>query len=101
MITRFERFILFLWSTFFYIYGSCDAMSSILLSIQRGFGLLSSKPIGTRDRVLEVVLMTRRVRVTPRVRVGWGKNSEYGSGTGTGNIMGYGSGSTNAVPADL
>ena len=78
-------------------------MSSMLLSIQRGFGLLSSKPIGTRDRVLEVVLMTRRVRVNPRVRVGSGRNSEYGSGTGTGNIMGYGygSGSTNTVPADL
>ena len=45
-------------------------MSSILLSIQRGFGLLSSKPIGTRDQVLEVVIMTRRVRVNPRVWVG-------------------------------
>src|SRR6218665_2394213 len=78
-------------------------MSSILLSIQRGFGMLSSKPIGTRDQVLEVVIMTRRVRVNPRVRVGSGRNSEYGSGTGTGKIMGYGygSGSTNAVPADL
>ena len=35
------------------------------------------------------------------IRVGSGRNSEYGSGTGTDNIMGYGSGSTNAVPADL
>ena len=43
--------------------------------------------------------MTRRVRVNPRVRVWSVRNSEYGSGTG--NIMGYGQGSTNAVPADL
>ena len=47
--------------------------------------------------------MIPRVRVYPRVRVGSGRNFEYGSGTGMGNIMeyGYGSGRTNAVPADL
>ena len=49
------------------------------------------------------MLIIPRVRVYPRVRVGPGRNFEYGSGTGSDNIMGYGygSGSTNAVPADL